>query len=189
MAKKSALVALLALTPLLAHAHTGVDVVHDFSHGLTHPLFGLDHLLAMIAVGLWAVQLGGRALWAVPTSFVGVMILGSMLGFAGIPLPMVETGILTSVLLLGVLITFAVKVPLWASSALVAIFAVFHGYAHGAECPANSMSLLFGAGFVLATASLHLVGIGAGKLVGSTTKDWALRACGAAVLVGGILLA
>ncbi len=109
MAKKSALVALLALTPLLAHAHTGVDVVHDFSHGLTHPLFGLDHLLAMIAVGLWAVQLGGRALWAVPTSFVGVMILGSVLGFSGIPLPMVETGILTSVLLLGVLITSRLK--------------------------------------------------------------------------------
>jgi urease accessory protein len=186
---KRNLLALLLVVPALAHAHTGVGHSHGFLDGLNHPVHGLDHLLAMIAVGLWAAQLGGRAIWAVPASFVGVMALGGLLGVAGWPLPMVETGILLSVFLLGLLIAFAVRLPLWAGAALVAFFALFHGYAHGAEMPAGASSAWYAGGFVLATAALHLAGIGLGIALKNVPFAPALRVAGALVILGGAVVA
>lgn len=185
---KRNLLALLLVVPALAHAHTGAGHANGFMDGLDHPLHGLDHLLAMIAVGLWAAQLGGRAVWAVPASFVGVMALGGFMGAAGWNLPMVETGILLSVFLLGLLLVFAVRLPLWAGSGLVAFFALFHGYAHGAEMPHGASSALYAGGFVLATAALHSVGIGLGLALKNVPFAPALRIAGGMVLVGGAVV-
>lgn len=182
------LAAFLAL-PALAHAHTGAGSTHGFVHGLEHPIFGLDHLLAMIAVGLWAAQTGGRALWAVPATFVGVMALGGALGMAGVAVPFIEPGILTSVLLLGLLIAFAVRLPLAASMALVAVFAVFHGTAHGAEMPTDASGLAYATGFLLATAALHAAGIALGFGIKRATPAPLTRFAGAAIAVAGAWLA
>jgi urease accessory protein len=179
--KSTALLALFALAPALAQAHPGHGAANSFASGLNHPLQGLDHLLAMVAVGLWAAQLGGRSLWAVPATFVGVMSLGGMLGMMGIPLPMVETGILVSVLVLGMLITAAARLPLAAS-------ALFHGHAHGTEIPAAAGGLGYGAGFILATAALHGCGIGLGLLAQKRFTAPAIRFAGAAIVVGGFCL-
>jgi urease accessory protein len=186
---KRLLIASLLVAPVLAHANTGAGPAHGFFHGVQHPVFGLDHLLAMIAVGLWAVQAGGRAIWAVPASFVGVMTLGGLLGMAGFQLPMVETGILVSVLLLGLLVAFAVKLPVWAGASLVGVFALFHGYAHGAEMPAEASGVAYAAGFALATAVLHSVGIGFGLAVRNVRFAPILRMAGAAVMLAGVALA
>ena len=149
-----ALSLLLVAAPLAqAHpGHEGHDFTWDFSGGFAHPLSGWDHLLAMIAVGLWAAQLGGRARWLVPSAFVGVMALGAALGHAGLMFPGVEQGIAASVLVLGLLIATAVRLPVAAGMALVGLFAGFHGIAHGAEMPATAGGLSYGAGFILATA-------------------------------------
>jgi urease accessory protein len=173
---------------ILFLAHTGLHTTADFAHGFTHPLFGLDHLLAMIAVGLWAVQLGGRALWAVPASFVGVMALGGALGMAGVPLPLIEPGIMGSVLLFGLLVTFAVKMPLWASAAVVGLFALFHGHAHGAEMGADTNGLLYALGFMLGTALLHAAGLATGLIIQGKARDYVLRAGGAVIAVWGIVI-
>jgi urease accessory protein len=186
---KRLLIASLLVAPALAHAHTGAGPAHGFLHGVEHPIFGLDHLLAMLAVGLWAVQLGGRAIWAVPASFVGVMALGGLLGMSGFQFPMVETGILVSVLLLGLLVAFAVRIPVWASALLVGVFALFHGFAHGAEMPAEASGLAYAAGFALATALLHGVGIGFGLAVRNLRFAPVLRIAGGAVMVAGVVLA
>jgi urease accessory protein len=178
---------LLLLAPSLAHAHSGA--AQGFLSGITHPIHGIDHLLAMIAVGLWAAQLGGRAVWAVPASFVGVMAIGGLLGTTGWHLPLVETGILVSVLLLGLLIAFAVRVPVWAGALLVGVFALFHGHAHGAEMPADASGLLYAGGFVLTTAALHAAGIGVGLALKFSPAATALRIAGACVVAGGAALA
>ncbi len=157
---------LLAL-PVLAQAHPGHDgheLTWDFNGGFTHPLSGWDHLLAMIAVGLWAAQLGGRARWLVPVAFVGVMTLGAALGRTGVIFPGMEQGIAASVLVLGLLIAAAVRLPVTAGMALVGVFAIFHGFAHGAEMPGTAGGLFYGAGFVVATALLHAIGVGSGCL-------------------------
>ncbi|HEX5338290.1 MAG TPA: HupE/UreJ family protein [Gallionella sp.] len=151
-----------ALLPTFAYAHSGSGDAGGFMHGLAHPFSGLDHVCAMLAVGLWAAQMGGRSVWAVPLTFVGVMALGGALPMLGVSLPFVETGIVLSVLLLGVLIAASVRLPLWLSSSVVALFALWHGHAHGTEMPALSSGLLYGSGFVLATALLHIAGIGFG---------------------------
>ncbi len=154
---------LVFLLPSLAQAHPGIPGhTHGFDNGLFHPLTGLDHICAMIAVGLWAAQRGGRALWLVPLTFVSVMAFGGALGMSGIALPFVETGIVASVLILGVLIAAAVRLPLMASAAMVGLFALFHGFAHGAEMPDTASGLVYGIGFIAATAILHLCGIGLG---------------------------
>ena len=186
---KRNLLALLLIVPALAHAHTGAGPAHGFFEGLEHPVHGLDHLLAMIAVGLWAAQLGGRATWAVPASFVGVMALGGLLGAAGWHLPMVETGVLASVFLLGLLIAFAVRLPIGAGAALVAVFALFHGFAHGAEMPQSASHTLYAGGFILATVALHLVGLGLGLAMKNVSFAPALRVAGALVILSGALLA
>ena len=160
---RSALIASLvffSLTPQIAHAHVGILTASGWEHGVLHPLLGIDHLLAMLAVGIWARQLGGRATWLVPLSFVSVMVLGGMLGMSIIPLPYIEGGILMSLLVLGVLIAASIRLPLTASMALVGLFAFFHGYAHGAEMQRTDSGLHYALGFISATMLLHSTGIG-----------------------------
>ncbi len=179
----------ILLLPSLAQAHPGwPGHTHGFMNGLAHPLTGFDHILAMVAVGLWAAQRDGRALWAVPLAFVSVMALGGILGMMGGALPFVETGIAMSVLVLGVLIAASVRLPLLASVLIVGAFALFHGIAHGAEMPATASGLDYGMGFMLATASLHLCGIG----LGLTAKRWGsmqlIRCAGCAIAICGAFL-
>ncbi len=189
MNQKLALSLLTLLTfPVLAHAHPGHDHSSGFSHGLAHPINGLDHILAMVAVGLWAAQIGGRALWAVPATFVGVMALGGILGVAGFTVPFVEPGIVGSVLILGLLIAFAVRLPLAASLPLVGLFSIFHGYAHGAEMPFSASGIEYGLGFVLATAALHGIGIGIGLLIQRFTTAPVVRFAGGAIAVTAVAL-
>ncbi len=191
------LTAALLLLPVLAHAHPGPPghTHFSFAAGAAHPLSGIDHILAMVAVGLWAAQLGRRALWAVPAAFVGLMAVGGALGMSGAVhhLPFVEQGIMASVLILGLLIATAARLPLAASMAIVGMFAVFHGYAHGAEMPAAAGGYAYGAGFVIATAALHATGVAAGLLVGKlANQSWvryaggAIMACGCAMVLGWI---
>jgi len=178
----------LALAAGAAEAHTGVGATSGFAAGITHPIFGADHLLAMIAVGLWAALLGGRAMWLVPATFVGVMTAGGLLAMAGLGLPVVEVMILASVVVLGVLVAARVTVPTAAGMAVVAAFALFHGFAHGAEMPAAASGVLYFAGFALATAALHAVGLAIGLLAGRVSEGLAVRAAGGAIAAAGILL-
>ncbi len=155
-----------AALPTAAFAHTGVGDTHGFVHGFLHPLGGLDHQLAMVLVGVFAFQLGGKALWLVPATFMAVMALGGAAGIAGLPLPFVEIGIALSAVVLGIVVAFGVRAPVAAAMALVGLFAIFHGHAHGAEMPADASALGYAAGFVLATGILHAIGIGVGFLIG-----------------------
>jgi urease accessory protein len=177
----------------LAHPHHEV-VPGDhgsFMAGLMHPLFGLDHVLAMVAVGLWASQLGGRALWLVPAAFVGVMVAGFLLALAGVPLPFVEPFILASVIVLGLVVALALPLPTAAGAALVGFFALFHGHAHGEEMGAATMAA-YGAGFIISTAFLHALGVAAGlgfgRLLEPGQGRLLTRAAGASTVIGGILL-
>jgi urease accessory protein len=185
---KIAALALLALTPFLAQAHILPGEPHSFSSGFNHPLHGLDHMLAMVAVGLWAAQLGGRALWLVPASFVGFMMFGGAVAMMGVHLPMVEPGILASVLILGMLVAGAARLPLAAAMALTGLFAIFHGHAHGTEIPLAASGLIYALGFALATTLLHACGIGLGLLAQKRLPVPALRFAGAGIVVAGICL-
>lgn len=181
--------AALTLLPQLAFAHTGAGDVHGFTHGFAHPLGGLDHLLAMVTVGIFAYQLGGRALWAVPATFVALMAVGGALGISGIDVPFVELGIALSVVVLGAAVAFGVKAPLAAAMAIVGFFALFHGHAHGAEMPADASGLAYGLGFMSATALLHLAGLGLGMAIGRFGEahgEKFVRGAGAAVAVAGV---
>lgn len=168
----------------MAHAHPGHG--SGYLAGITHPLVGLDHLLAMLAVGVWASQLGGRAMWIVPASFVTLMGLAAGLGMSGVVLPMVEVGITTSLLLLGLLVAFSIKLSPIFSVAIVGLFAVFHGFAHGMELPAVGAPWQYSLGFVVSTVALH----GIGLLLGQRLRGrqlW-LRAAGWAVAASGASL-
>ena len=172
----------------VTQAHT-LGLPHmDFASGFGHPLGGLDHVLAMVAVGLWATQLSGRALWLVPLTFVLTMAAGGALGFMGIQLPIVESGIAGSVLTLGVLVALASRLSLAVSMALVGLFAIFHGYAHGAEMAVESSALWFSLGFMLATAILHGAGIGIALVARQGMTARLVRAGGVAIAAGGVLL-
>jgi urease accessory protein len=175
--------AVLSLFAGTASAHTGDHTVTGFASGLTHPLSGLDHLLAMVAIGLWAAQQGGRALWAVPAAFVSAMLLGGGMALAGLSLPHVETGIAASVLVLGLLIATRRQWAAPVGMAIAASFALFHGYAHGLEMPQAASPALYALGFVLATTFLHGVGI-AGSLIGRH----AMQAAGAAIAASGLVM-
>jgi urease accessory protein len=155
-------IAITLLIPTVANAHTGIGDPNGFWHGLGHPIGGLDHILAMLAVGLWAAQIGGKALWLIPGAFVLTMTASSVLGHFGSPLPGVEQGILASDFILGLLLLFATRLPLAVSVGIVSILAIFHGYAHGAEMPETASGLTYGIGFIISTAALHLAGIGMG---------------------------
>lgn len=158
-------------------------------YGLMHPASGLDHVCAMLAVGLWAAQTGGRSLWAVPLTFVGVMALGGALPMLGIGLPFVEQGIVLSVLLLGVLIAAAVRLPLWLSSGMVGLFALWHGHAHGAEMPEMASGIEYVQGFLLATALLHTIGIASGMSMRWIARERVIHAAGAGIALCGVYLA
>lgn len=166
------LAAPLLLLPSLALAHPGHGDASGMAQGFLHPMSGLDHILAMVLVGLFAWQLGGRALWAVPATFVLVMALGGALGMAGVAVPFVEIGIGLSVVVLGAIVAFGVKAPVAAAMAIVGLFAIFHGHAHGAEMPANAAGFAYGAGFLAATALLHLCGIAVGFGIGKASEAY-----------------
>lgn len=185
---KLASIALLSILPAIAHAHPGGHGPIGWGSGLAHPFMGMDHILAMVAVGLWAVQLGGRAIWQVPCAFVAAMVLGGVMGVAGVGLPFVEHGILASVLVLGLLIAFAVRVPMIGGIVLVSLFAIFHGFAHGAEMPASNSQLNYIAGFAISTAILHGVGMGMGGLIRKIGRVQWLRIAGAAIAIMGTVL-
>lgn len=162
IASRAAALALL-MSPTLAFAHVGHYEGGGLMQGVMHPLGGIDHLLAMVAVGLWAAYAGGRALWALPASFVGMMLVGAGLGFAGIALPLMEPLILASVVVLGLLVAFNVRMPLVPGVALIALFGMFHGQAHALEMSAGTGALAYAAGFAGATVLLHLGGIALGR--------------------------
>lgn len=175
-----------AFLPSAALAHPGH--VHDegqFLHGVMHPVGGADHLLAMVALGFLAAQLGGRAVWALPLTFVGAMLAGGALGAMGVALPAVEPMILASVVILGVLVAMAARLPLAALVPMVALFGAAHGWAHGAEGPATGLAL-YAAGFALATLALHLAGIGFGRLLAWGLE---LRVLGGGTALAGLALA
>ena len=157
--------AVLMASAAPAFAHLNPDEHGSFAAGFSHPLFGLDHILAMVAVGLWAAQIGGRALWLVPSAFVALMAAGFSLATAGIHFPFVEPAIHASVVALGLLVAMAVRLDAAASAAVVGLFALFHGHAHGGEL-GSAGALPFAIGFMLATAALHAAGIGLGVALG-----------------------
>lgn len=183
------IVALFIFTPGMAFAHTGLEHGAGFMHGLEHPIGGLDHVLAMIAVGVFAYVIGGRALWLVPLSFVAMMLVGFMLGAAQFELPFVELGIALSSIVIGGAAAWGRPMPIAAAAALVGIFAIFHGHAHGAEMPADASGLSYAAGFALSTALLHLTGLvaalGLSRLIGRRSKT-AAQWSGAAFAAGGV---
>ncbi|MEJ2028481.1 MAG: HupE/UreJ family protein [Maritimibacter sp.] len=187
----STLALLLIASPAAAHVPPGQ--YGSFAAGMTHPLFGLDHILAMVSVGLWASVLGGRALWAVPTAFVSFMVVGFLLAVTGVPLPFVEPMILASTVALGLLVTTTLKMDVVAGAAIVGLFALFHGHAHGAEM-GTANALHFGPGFVLATAMLHAAGVGIGAMVGRLTARYGasgnlvMRGLGALTTLTGLSL-
>ena len=185
-----ALAAALAVVfgPSVASAHVGVGPVHDVLHGMEHPLTGLDHLAAMLAVGIWAAQLGGRSLWGVPLSFVSVMALGGALGMTGVYLPLVEPGIVVSLIVLGILVATATRLPLALSALIVGVFALAHGYAHGAEIPSATSGFTYAAGFILMTVAIHATGVGFGLFTKGAHASQLQRLAGAAVAACGLYL-
>jgi urease accessory protein len=191
MTPGAAAAALFLAWPSAAAAHPAAGPAHGFAHGFLHPLFGGDHLLAMVAVGLWAAQLGGRARWLLPCVFVATLVAGGIGGMGGLAVPAVEAGILISVLVLGALVALALRAPVGVAAAVVAFLALFHGHAHGAEMPAGTSAMAYGLGLTLATALLHLAGIGFAALAQQRVRATApvlVRAVGAAIGAAGIAI-
>jgi urease accessory protein len=176
---------LFLLLPATARAHTEAGVVGGLLSGFKHPLTGLDHLVAMFAVGLWGAFLGTRAMWTLPVVFPVVMALGGAAGVLGVPLPAVETCVALSGVMLGLLVAFATKPPLWAAAIVVGFFAIFHGHAHGAELPNSANALVYSIGFVISTGLLHLSGITFGLLARWPWGRVAVRAGGGVVAAVG----
>lgn len=173
-----------AASPALAH--TGVGATHGFIHGFMHPVGGLDHVLAMVAVGLFAAHLGGRALWAVPAAFVALMAVGGALGMNGVEVPHVETGIALSVVVFGVILAAGLTLPVGLAAGLVGFFAIFHGHAHGAELPDGASGAAYAVGFMIATAALHAAGIVLGLGAARLASARVVRIGGAAMAAAGV---
>ncbi|GAB4358021.1 MAG: hypothetical protein Kow00114_09950 [Kiloniellaceae bacterium] len=174
-----------------AEAHTGAGAASGLAAGFFHPIGGLDHVLAMLGVGLLGYVIGGRALWLVPAAFVAMMAVGGVFGVAGLGLPFVEAGIALSVVVIGAALAFGAKLPLALAMALAGGFAVFHGHAHGTEMPLAASGLAYGLGFMAATALLHGVGIGAGfglNAVAGAAAQRAARLGGALLSVSGLAI-
>ncbi|MBD9444066.1 HupE/UreJ family protein [Rhizobium sp. RHZ01] len=185
----NAALAVCVLAPSLAFAHTGTGQTVGFAHGFTHPVSGLDHVLAMILVGVLAWQLGGRALWLVPTTFVSVMAIGGALGMMGISVPFVEAGIAFSVIVLGAVVALDIRASLAIAAGVVGLFAIFHGHAHGSEMPAAAAGIAYAAGFMLATSVLHIAGIIIGYLIGKISEQQGaivMRSAGGIAALAGI---
>ena len=181
----------LALLPTAALAHPAIGDAHGFMHGFAHPLNGLDHVLAMVTVGIFAWRLGGRALWLVPGTFVAVMALGGLAGMAGIGVAGVEIGVAASVIVLGAIVALGVKPPVAIAMGIVALFAVFHGHSHGTEMPLDIAGAAYAAGFMLATALLHVAGIALGMLIGRIGDAYGrlgYRVSGALVALAGFAI-
>jgi urease accessory protein len=174
------------LWPAAAWAHLGSGEAGGLTSGLSHPVSGLDHVLAMVAVGLWGAQLGAPALWLLPVAFPMMMACGGMLGLMGLPMPGVEIGIAVSALVLGGLVLLEARPPLAAALVVVAFFALFHGHAHGTELPEGQSGLLYSMGFVVATGCLHGVGIAIGLIHRWSAGRLAVRGAGALVAVSGL---
>jgi urease accessory protein len=169
-----------------AFAHVQERAAAGFLTGFVHPISGLDHVLAMVAVGLWGAQLGAPAIWVLPVAFPLVMAMGGMLGLIGVPVPGIEYGIAASAILLGAAVLFEVRASLVVTALLVGVFAIFHGHAHGTEVPPGQSALLYSMGFVIATGCLHALGIGIGAVHRWTWGQKLLRAAGGGVAVGGV---
>jgi len=176
-------VALLAATS--ASAHVGVGSTDSLASGFQHPFLGLDHISAMIAVGLWAATKGGRALYVWPAAFVSAMLLGGALGLAHVPLPFVEPGILTSLIVLGLLVASAADVPITAGAMIIVLFAILHGHSHGTEAAITTGGALYLVGFAAATTALHLIGIFLAKLFISRS-GFVVRTLGLAFALVGV---
>ena len=179
------LLPLVLLAPMIAHAHSETGVVGGFLSGFLHPLTGVDHIVAMVAVGIWGAFLGAPAMWLLPVIFPLVMAFGGALGILGLPLPGVEAAIALSGIVLGLMIVLTARPPLWVASLLVGFFAIFHGYAHGAELPQAANAMTYALGFVIATGLLHLGGIAIGLLIRWPWGRLAVRACGAVIAATG----
>lgn len=179
-----AAIALLALSAP-AMAHTGTGALGGFESGFLHPITGFDHLLAMFLVGIWGAQMGGRNIWTLPVVFPMVMAVGGFAGAAGLPLPGVEIGVALSVIGLGLAVACAAKPPEWLAMVAVGFFAIFHGFAHGRELPEAADAVMYGIGFMLATGSIHLAGIGFGLVSAGPFKGYVARAAGLAMSVAG----
>lgn len=191
MSRNSNLLAVLALAVLLvapeaAWAHSAHGVAGGFLSGLAHPVLGWDHVVAMVAVGLWGAFLGAPAIWLLPIVFPLVMAFGAVLGVVGVPVPAVETGIAASAVVLGLLIVLKAKPALFVAAVIVAVFAIFHGYAHGTELPAAANPAAYGVGFVIATGLLHLAGIAFGMLVRWPQGVYAVQAGGGVISAVGL---
>lgn len=177
---------LFLITLSTAMAHSSGDNGSGFISGLTHPIFGWDHVTAMVAVGIWGAFLGRPAIWILPVVFPLVMAFGGILGISGVPIPAIETGIAASSIVLGLLIVFATRAPLWVAAIVVGAFAIFHGYAHGTELPNAVSPLAYSIGFVISTGLLHLAGIAFGEVIRLPKGDWILRAGGGMIALVGI---
>jgi urease accessory protein len=179
--------AFLLISPALALAHIGQgDISGGFLAGLEHPVFGLDHVVAMVAVGIWGAQLRQPAIWVLPVTFPLVMSFGGILGGLGVPIPGIEIGIALSAIVLGAMIALAVRPPLWVAGVIVGVFAIFHGYAHGAELPESANAISYAMGFVIATGSLHAFGILIGVINKWKTGEKFLRAGGVLIALCGV---
>jgi len=174
------------LLPHYAWAHVNSGEATGFLTGILHPVSGLDHVIAMLAVGLWGAQLGAPAVWLLPVVFPMMMACGGCLGLMGIPLPGVEVGIAVSAVVLGLMVLAEARVKLQLAMVLVAFFAIFHGHAHGTELPAGQSGLLYSIGFVAATGCLHGVGIAVGLIHRWKAGRLALRGAGSIVCAGGL---
>ncbi|MCC6153878.1 MAG: HupE/UreJ family protein [Candidatus Hydrogenedentes bacterium] len=177
---------ILMSMPLVALAHEEKGAASGFAAGVHHPISGLDHVLAMLAVGLWGAQLGQPAMWVLPVAFPMVMAFGGMLGLLGVPIPGVEIGIALSAVVLGAMVLTEARPPLWVAAIVVGLFAIFHGHAHGTELPDGASGLTYSIGFVIATGLLHATGIAIGLVHRWKPGKVALRACGALVALGGV---
>ena len=178
------LACLAAATPAWAHSGAAAG---GLEAGLAHPLFGPDHVAAMVAVGLWGAFLGAPAIFILPVVFPLVMAAGGVLGILGVPLPGVEIGIAISAAILGMMVVLAAKPPLWLAAIMVGAIAVFHGHAHGVELPPGADAAAYSAGFVIATGLLHLAGIAFGLLAPWPAGRVAVRAAGGAIAIAGLM--
>jgi urease accessory protein len=180
-----AIVVAFTLFSDVALAHQG-GVIGGFASGFTHPILGWDHVIAMVAVGLWGAFLGMPAIWVLPVVFPLVMAFGGALGVMGVPVPSIETGIAVSSIVLGLMVAFAVRPPIWIAAVIVGAFAIFHGHAHGTELPGAANPITYSLGFVIATGLLHLLGIGFGLLVRWPLGKLAVRTGGGVIAMLGV---
>jgi urease accessory protein len=179
------IVILLTFVAEPAMAHIASGPTESFTAGFVHPFAGFDHIMVMLMVGLWAAEKGGRALWAWPAAFVGVMLFGGVLAMHGTALPLVEPAILASVVALGLLVALAVDVPISTGAAVITVFALFHGHAHGSALTETVSGVEYMAGFALATAALHLLGIGFAKVTTHFKLQSAIRVAGTLCVLAG----